>query len=197
MSMNYSERVVIVSGPSGAGKSTVMREVFRKAPVPMVSSVSATTRKPRPGEADGKAYHFITEEEFQRRRQNGDFLECFEVFDKGHWYGTLWSEVTAAFEAKKWAVLEIDVQGAMLVLNRFPAAISIFIRPSSFAELERRVRDRGTECEEEIQCRLHEANKELACISKYKYQVINDQVDDAVNDICNILTQEWEKVQND
>jgi guanylate kinase len=197
MPIKFCERIVIVSGPSGAGKTTVMRKVFGHVPIPLVASVSATTRSPRPGEVDGKDYHFLTNDDFQLHRQRGDFLECFEVFGKGHWYGTLWSEVTAGFQDGKWVVLEIDVQGALAVLKRFPAAISIFIRPSSLAELERRMRERGSETEEEIKQRLSRAEEELTFAPQYNYQVINDRIGHAVQEICNILTKEWEKVQHD
>ena len=174
-----------------------MQEVFRRAPVPLVASVSATTRPPRPGEVDGKDYHFLTNDEFQLHRQKGEFLECFEVFDKGHWYGTLWSEVAAGFKAKKWVVLEIDVQGAMAVIRRFADAISIFIQPGPPEELQRRLRGRGTETEEAIQMRLTRAQEELALAQRYRYNVLNDQIENAVEKTCNILTQEWENIQHD
>ena len=96
-------------------------------------SVSATTRPPRPGETDGIDYHFLSDEEFQLRRQRGDFLECFEVFGQGHWYGTLRSEVTTGLAAGKWVVLEIDVQGALAVMQRFPTR-----SPSSSGPVRRR-----------------------------------------------------------
>jgi guanylate kinase len=179
------------------GKTTVVQEVLRRVPVPLVASVSATTRPPRPGEVDGKDYHFLTNDDFQLRRQRGEFLECYEVFGKGHWYGTLWSEVTAGFQAGKWVVLSIDVQGALTVIGRFADAISIFIQPGSPLELQRRLRGRGTETEEAIQRRLTRAEVELACAPRYRYNVVNDQIDKAVEEICNILTQEWEKVQHD
>jgi guanylate kinase len=193
----FQERVVIVSGPSGVGKTTVVQEVLRRAPAPLAVSVSATTRPPRPGEVDGKDYHFLTNDDFQLRRQRGEFIECFEVFGKGHWYGTLWSEITAGFRAGKWVVLNIDVQGALTVMDRFADAISIFILPGSPTELQRRLQGRGTESEAAILWRLARAREELAFAPRYRYNVVNDQIENAVQEICNILTQEWEKVQND
>ena len=197
MSAKFRERLVIVSGPSGVGKTTVMQEVFRRASVPLAASVSATTRSPRPGEVDGKDYYFLTNDDFQLRRQRGDFLECCQVFGKEHWYGTLWTEVAAGFKAEKWVVLEIDVQGALTVINGFADAISIFIQPGSPEELERRLRGRKTENEEAIQRRLARAREELAFAPRYRYNVVNDRIENAVEEICTILIQEWEKVQDD
>jgi guanylate kinase len=182
-------KLVVVSGPSGAGKTTVLKRLFDAAPVPLKASVSATTRPPRPGEVDGVDYHFLTEEEFSLHRQRGEFLECFEVFGRGYWYGTLASEVTPSLEAGNWVILEIDVQGALSVMNRYPEAISIFLRPSSLEELERRLRNRGTESEEAIRRRLEQARDELAVADRYRYQVINDDVDQAVRELCGILTR--------
>jgi guanylate kinase len=189
-------RLVVVSGPSGAGKTTVMRRVFQQCPLPLMHSVSATTRPPRPSEVDGVDYHFLSADEFHARRKAGEFLECFEVFGRGHWYGTLRSEVTPGLEAGKWVVLEIDVQGAAAVAQRFPDAITIFVRPSSPQELERRLRDRGTETEAAIQRRLQQANEELRLADRYRYQVVNDEVEQAVQHICRILTEQWEAQRN-
>jgi len=183
-------KLVVVSGPSGAGKTTVLRGVFEHCRQPLVASVSATTRPQRPGEVDGIDYHFLTDEEFQRRRRRGDFLECFEVFGRGHWYGTLRREVRTGLQAGKWVVLEIDVQGALAVIESYPEAISIFVRPESLEELEGRLRGRGTETEEAIERRLARAKQELKLADRYRYQVVNDRVERAVGEICHILDQE-------
>jgi guanylate kinase len=180
-------RLVIVSGPSGAGKTTVMKKVFERCRVPLVASVSATTRPPRPGEVNGVDYHFLSNEEFAKHRQQGDFLECFEVFGRGYWYGTLRQEVCAGLDAGKCVVLEIDVQGAHAVVEQFPDAITIFIRPRSLEELERRLRGRGTETEEAIRRRLAQASNELAQTGQYRYVVFNDDLDRAVEEICMLL----------
>ena len=192
MPANRSGRLVVVSGPSGAGKTTVLQGVFQRQPVPLVASVSATTRSPREGEVDTVDYHFLSAEEFDLRRKRGEFLECFEVFGRGYWYGTLLSEVTPGLEAGKWVVLEIDVQGAISVMERFSETVTIFVRPGSLEELERRLRGRGTETEEAIGRRLGQANRELALAGRYRYQVVNDDLDRAVREICDILTQELE-----
>ncbi len=182
-------KLVIISGPSGAGKSTVVRRLIQRCPLPLVLSVSATTRPPRRGERDGVEYHFLSREEFARRRAAGEFLECKEVFGRGDWYGTLQSEVTTGLAAGKWVVLEIDVEGALAVLEQHPAAITIFLHPGSTAELERRLRARGTESEESIRRRLEVAGREMTFIDRYRHEVINDTIDQAVQDICDILTR--------
>src|SRR5690242_20589295 len=132
-------RLVVISGPSGAGKSTLLKQLFAHFPN-IKPSVSATTRPPRPGETEGLDYHFLSAAEFQRRRAAGEFLESCEVFGSGHWYGTLESEVTPSLRQGKWVLLEIDVEGTLNVLERFPEAITIFVRPNSLEELERRLR---------------------------------------------------------
>lgn len=182
-------KIVVISGPSGVGKTTVVRRLRECSPVPLVLSVSATTRPPRPDEVDGVHYHFLTKEEFARIRQEGGFLECFEVFGRGHWYGTLWSEVAPSLEAGKWVVLGIDVHGAEAVVQRYPQAITIFLRPRSLEQLENQLRGRQTDSEESIQRRLREAQAELARAPLYQHQVINDTVDQTVQEICEILTQ--------
>jgi guanylate kinase len=187
----------VISGPSGAGKTSVMRLVFERCRVPLARSVSATTRPPRPGETDGFDYHFLTDEAFQERRKKGEFVECFQVFGHKYWYGTLWSEVTTGLNAGKWVILEIDVHGALTVMDQFADAISIFVRPSSPEELERRLRGRGTETEDAIRRRLAQADAELASAGRYNYQVINDNLDQAVLKICEILTQNWERSRYD
>ena len=190
-------RLVVVSGPSGAGKTTVLRRLLRCSRVPLAASVSATTRPPRPGETDGVDYHFLTSEEFDRRRRNGEFIECFQVFERNNWYGTLRSEVNAGLQAGKWMVLSIDVQGALAVMEQFPDAITIFVRPGSWDELERRLRGRGTESDETIRRRLQTAREELELADRYRYQVVNDDVDLAVERINSILAQQWEAQRDD
>lgn len=186
-----STRILILSGPSGSGKSTVVRELLRRTPVPIRLSVSATTRAPRPGEQDGREYHFLSQDEFGQRREAGEFLECAEVHSTGNWYGTLISEVDRARAENAWALLEIDVQGAQNVLGKFPDAVSIFLRTSTDDIFERRLRERGTETEEGIQRRLQSARDELRQADGYQFQVYNDDLDLAVAEIIRILqTQE-------
>jgi guanylate kinase len=181
-------RLVVMSGPSGVGKTTVLRKLLAECPLPLRASVSATTRPPRPGEIDGVDYHFLSDEEFHRRRQRGEFLECYEVYGSGWWYGTLKAEVASGLESGVWVVLGIDVHGAFSVVDQYPDAITIFLRPSSLEELERRLRGRGTEDEASIQRRLQQARHELALADWYRHQVINDDLDRAVREICQILS---------
>lgn len=182
-------KLIIVSGPSGSGKTTVLARLLADPPVPLRLAVSATTRPPRPGEQDGVNYYFLSPQEFQRRRERGEFLECFEVFGRGHWYGTLHSEVAPSLEAGQWVILEIDVNGMLAVTEQFPDAITIFLRPSSGEDLERRLRVRGTESEAAIQRRLNEARRELALMDRYQHHVINDDLDAAVAGIKRVLAE--------
>lgn len=182
-------KVVIISGPSGTGKSTIVRRLLRECSVPLRLSVSATTRAKRPMEADGIDYHFLSREDFLQRRQQGLFLECMEVFGRGDWYGTLKTEVTSALAEASWPLLEIDVDGAMKVLPLYPQAITIFLHAGSLDELERRLRDRGTETEAAIQRRLEVARHELALKGRYMHEVVNHTIEQAVHDICRILVQ--------
>jgi guanylate kinase len=180
-------RLLIFSGPSGAGKTTLVRRVVDSCPLPLKLSVSATTRPPRAGEVDGIDYHFLSAEEFQRRREEGAFAECAEVFGKGYWYGTLRSEISTSVQAGQSVVLEIDVEGMQQVVSQFPDALTFFVQPGSLEELERRLRGRSTENEESIARRLKVAREELQFASAYKYQIVNDSLDRAVQEICQIL----------
>lgn len=181
-------KLVIISGPAGAGKSTVLARVLDQCPQPLELSVSATTRPPRPDEIDGVSYHFITKEEFLQRKDSREFLEWKEVFGLGDYYGTLRQTVTAGLNAGKWVVLEIDVEGAMMVVESYPDAITIFIHPGSQEELERRLRARGTESEEVIRRRLEVARREMQVGAQYKHHVVNDTIERAVQEICDILS---------
>jgi guanylate kinase len=179
--------VVVVSGPSGAGKTTLVAALLARCEVPLAMSVSATTRPPRHGERHGVEYFFLSEEEFAARRAAGEFLECCEVFGRGVWYGTLRSEVTPRLAEGKWVLLEIDVQGAREVLRSYPDALTLFVSPGSVAELERRLRGRGTDSQEAIERRLEAARREMDAADQYQFRIVNDSVERAVDEICSIL----------
>ena len=153
------------------GKGTLNAKLFAEYGEQMAFSVSATTRAPREGEIDGTHYFFITKQEFEARIANNDFLEYAQF--AGNCYGTPKSYVMSLLEAGKNVLLEIEVQGAMQVMERMPECVSIFVLPPSFEELERRLRGRGTETEEKIQARLETARGELEHAHRYRYQVVN------------------------
>ena len=188
MSEFSSGRLIIISGPSGAGKSTVVKTLIDQCQLPLRLSVSATTRSPRPQEIRGKHYHFLGDQRFAELREADEFLECEEVFGRGHWYGTLRSEVTSGLNAGHWVILEIDVKGAIAVMEQKDLdPITIFLHPGGLSELELRLRNRGTESEEAITRRLEVADSELALKHRYRHEVINDSVDRATGEICEIL----------
>lgn len=183
-------RVVVLSGPSGSGKTTIVQRLVRECPIPLVKAISATTRPPRAGEVDGVAYHFLTDEEFARRRERDEFIETAEVYGVGYWYGTLKSEVDRARQAGGWSLLEIDVQGALRVMELHPDAITIFLKTPSSDVYEQRLRSRGTECEATIAKRVQRAREEVQFANQYRFQVVNDQLDRAVAEMIGILTSQ-------
>ena len=191
--------VIVISGPSGSGKSTVINALC-KADQTLKLSVSATTRKPRPGEVDGVDYHFLSKPEFEKYIQAGSFLEWAEYGD--NLYGTLKSEIVAARESGKDAILEIEVKGSLKIKeqNLAPSrSLLIFIIPPSFAILEERLRRRQTESEKELKQRLDIAKSEVRHIQDYDYWVSNpeDGVQQAVNQIQAIITAERSRVDNE
>jgi guanylate kinase len=175
----------ILSGPSGSGKSTVVRLLMAGPHQPLRLSISATTRPPRPGEKDGVQYHFWTRQRFEEAVAAGAFLEHAEVF--GNLYGTPRTEVDPFRAAGTGVLLEIDVQGAAQVREKCPEAVTMFLRASSMAEYERRLRLRHTEAEDAIQRRLQGARRELESSREYQYQIINDDLDAAVAELRAIV----------
>jgi len=175
--MSASEPLVlIISGPSGSGKSTLVKKIL-ELPGTMLS-VSCTTRPPRGTESNGKWYNFVTEKDFQQMVARGEFLEHAQVFGK-HWYGTPRKWLDQARAQKKDLVLEIDVQGALQVKRKVPDAMAVFVLPPSRAELEKRIRARGQDSEEEIVRRLERARQEMLSYSSYDFAIINDNLERA------------------
>ncbi|NCY01760.1 MAG: guanylate kinase [Planctomycetia bacterium] len=185
--MTSPGKLVVISGPSGVGKTTILRRLLDDVPH-LVPSVSATTRPPRSGERDGVDYHFLTAEEFDRRRRRDEFLECCQVYGRQYWYGTLVAEVAPRLAAGAWVVLEIDVEGTLSILARYPDAITIFVEPSHPDQLLQRLQGRGTESPEAMARRLEVARRELLQSHHYRHRVVNDDdVTAAVATIENIL----------
>ena len=177
-------RVFVITGPSGVGKGTLIGELCQRVPE-VELSVSATTRDPRPGEEDGREYHFLAPETFADRIAAGDFLEWAEY--SGNRYGTLRSEVEERTARGAPVVLEIEVQGARQVRETMPEAVRIFIEPPSPDELRRRLEGRGTDDPAVIEQRLEEARKELAAKDEFAHRVTNDDVDRAANELAGIV----------
>lgn len=182
-------KLLVISGPSGVGKTTLLRRLLAAFPE-LVPSISATTRPPRAGEQDGVDYHYLALEEFERRRAAGEFLECCQVYGRQHWYGTLVAEVTPRLAAGKWVVLEIDVEGTLSVLEKYPQAITIFVEPSHPDQLLERLRGRGTESPEAMARRLEVARRELLEAYRYRHRVVNEDVAEALERIRQILAAE-------
>ena len=163
--------LIVISGPAGSGKGTVLQHIFADAAQKdnFAYSVSATTRAPRPGEADGVNYHYLTREEFEARIARGELLEYTEYC--GNYYGTLKAQSLSVLESGKNLILEIEVEGAMNVKRQYPDAVAIMLLPPSFSAQESRLRGRGTETEEKILARLSQTKNELALINNYDYVV--------------------------
>ncbi|MDA1353493.1 MAG: guanylate kinase [bacterium] len=176
--------IIIISGPSGVGKGTIIKRVLNVRD-DLILSVSATTRKPRPGEVDGISYHFMSTEEFKEAANAGAFLEYCEVH--GNLYGTLLENVNNTLNQGKHILLEIDTQGAEKVRLNHTRVISIFVVPPTFQTLINRLHERNTEDPDVIKNRLMMAGNELATIGKYDYIVVNDKLDVATTDILDIL----------
>ena len=173
-----------MSGPSGVGKGTLVAELRQRVPS-LGLTVSATTRNPREGEKEGVSYYFLSEEEFERRVQDGEFLEWANVH--GNRYGTLRSEAERLLDEGRSVVLEIDVQGGLNVRKVRPDTVLVFIEPPSAEELERRLRGRGTEDETTIRLRLSNAAAELAASADYDEHIVNDDLDRAVGELADLI----------
>lgn len=177
----------VVSAPAGCGKDTILAELFKKTDAAGYA-VSATTRAPREGEINGVHYHFLTREDFSEKIKLGEVLEYTEYC--GNFYGTLKKSVDELVLSGKDAVLKIEVEGAMNIKKMFPEACLVFILPPSLEVLEKRLRGRGTETEEKIRERTLQAKNELEFAKNYDYLVVNDDLDEAVEDLLAIFRAE-------
>jgi guanylate kinase len=170
-------RVFVITGPSGVGKGTLIRTLVERIPE-LELAVSATTREPRPGEEDGVAYHFLGDDDFERRVQAGDFVEHASY--SGRRYGTLRSELERRTRDGAPVVLEIELQGARQIAESMPEAVRIFVAPPSAEALRTRLIGRGTDDSEQVEARLRTAAEELRAQREFPHVVINDRLDDAV-----------------
>lgn len=189
--MNKKGILMVVSGPAGVGKGTVCKQFLKDNPNVKLS-VSATTRKPRPGEEHGREYYFLTKEEFEEKIKTDNLLEYVCFVD--NYYGTLKSAVEEKINEGIDVLLEIEVEGAMNVKKKFPESVLVFVLPPSFTILKDRLTGRGTETEEVIERRLLRAREEFEFIKYYDYILLNDSIDDAVGNLENILSAEKLKV---
>lgn len=180
-------RTFIVSGPSGVGKSTVLKALLERRKS-VYFSVSATTREIRPGEEDGVHYHFLEVDTFRQWIAREEFLEYAEYV--GNFYGTPKRYVDEAMDRGEDVILDIEIQGAIQVKSKRPETVSIFIAPPSWAELERRLTERGTDSPDKVQKRLLRAKVEFQTAHTYDYFVINDNVENAVRELDAIMTAE-------
>jgi len=179
--------LILISGASGTGKGTVVNELLKTSDN-LAYSVSCTTRQPRPGEVDGVNYYFLPRGEFERMIKADEFLEWAEVY--GNYYGTPLTKIRERLSAGQDILLEIDTQGALQVMERFPDGIYIFLLPPSLSELKRRIEGRGTETPDSLNRRLSAAVSEIKIGRRYKYAVVNDTVEQAVRDVKAIIAAE-------
>lgn len=182
--MNKQGKLVLYTGCSGVGKGTIMKELLQRDPSVRLS-VSNTTRAPREGEIDGVHYNFVSREDFLKLADDDGYIEYAEYCE--NLYGTPRRQVEELLAEGYNVFLEIEVQGGLQIMEKFPGVLSIFVLPPSLEELERRLRGRGTESEESIRARLAQAVEEMKFKDRYQYQVVNDTVDRAADEVLHIL----------
>ena len=182
--MKNLKKLIIITGPSGVGKGTIVKEILDKDK-DIWLSISATTRKPRMGEKNGVNYYFISDERFKDMIDKKEFLEWAQF--AGNYYGTPLSTVNEKIEMGFIVLLEIEVEGAKQIKEKFPEALSIFLLPPSKEELEKRIRNRGTEKEEAINQRLSRANYEIASSDNFDFVLTNHNVNETVKGVLKII----------
>ena len=184
---NKSPKLFVFTGPSGVGKGTILNE-FLKSHKTVKYSISSTTRKPRQGEINGVHYYFIDKEEFEENIKNNKFLEWAKYNE--NYYGTSIDMVNDFMQQGYDVLLEIEVQGALNVMKKMPDCISIFILPPNNEELEKRLKGRNTEDDATIKNRLTIALKEIEASKFYKYKIVNDNLENAINELSKIYEKE-------
>ncbi len=177
-------QLIVITGPSGVGKGTLVKHLLQSQPE-LFLSISATTRSPRPGEIEGQSYYFLSRAQFQTWIETEQLLEWAEY--AGNYYGTPKGPVEAEIAQGKTVLLEIELLGARQVAQTFPQARRIFILPPSMTELEKRLRGRKSDSEGAIAKRLSQAEMELAAAPEFDYQVVNDDLEQAVEALCEII----------
>lgn len=192
--MHNTGILTVFSGFSGSGKGTVMKRLLEKYPEQYALSVSCTSRKPRTGEQDGREYFFKSREEFERLIADGQFLEYARYVD--HYYGTPAGYVQQQLDAGKDVILEIELQGAMQIRAKRSDAMLIFLTPPSAAELERRLRGRGTETDEVIRARLRRAAQEAEGMTQYDYLIVNDDLEACVEQVHRLIQSQHTRMEN-
>ncbi|MBE9059036.1 guanylate kinase [Sphaerospermopsis sp. LEGE 08334] len=177
-------KLIVLTGPSGVGKGTLMQKLLQLHPE-LYYSVSATTRSPRPGEINGQNYYFINRSQFEKLVAQGELLEWAEF--AGNYYGTPRAAVLEQIQSGKLVILEIELEGARQIKASYPNALSIFILPPSFSELEKRIRGRGQDSQEAIARRLNRAQEEIEAAAEFDLQIVNDDFETALNQIEAVL----------
>lgn len=185
--MALKGKLFVFSAPSGSGKTTIVRNTLNHFNN-LVFSVSATTRKRRKNEVDGKDYFFISKEEFERKINNNEFVEWEEFYD--YYYGTLRSFIEEIVNRGEYVALEVDVKGAVKIKKEYPDSVLIFIKPPSLDELKRRLEQRNTETEEDFKKRIERAEMELSYESKFDYVIVNDDLKHAKEKVLEIVKKE-------
>ena len=183
--------LTVVSGFSGSGKGTIMKELMKKYADSYALSISATTRNPRPGETDGVEYFFRTKEQFEQMIKEDALIEYAQFV--GNYYGTPKAYVEEQLEAGKDVILEIEIQGALKVKEKFPDTLLLFVTPPSAGELERRLRGRGTETDEVIKSRLKRAVEEAEFMDRYDYILVNDDLETCVQEMHELIQAQRHK----
>ena len=185
--MKKEALIIIISAPSGSGKTTLINSLQEKMPG-IKRSVSYTTRQPRTGEKDKEDYIFISREEFKEKAEKGEFLEWEENFN--NFYGTSRQQFQEAAEKGEDIILSIDVKGAKKVKERFPESISVFIMPPSAEELAQRLKKRNTDRQKQVSLRLEEARREIKAADEYDYLIVNDDLEEAAEELKTIIENE-------